>query len=136
LPRGDLQDGRAVTLRRFRGAHRDCLGSGSRHLTALSLPRIRDPAAPRLASARLATLTDNAENLILEHLRAMRGDLAGIKADLGELKLRVSSREERMTLLERSIANLHGDIVIVHARLDRMDARIERIEKRLELTSA
>ena len=41
-------------------------------------------------------MTDNVENLILEHLRALRADVSTIKADVRDLKLRMSSMENYM----------------------------------------
>ena len=78
------------------------------------------------------TMTESVENLILEHLKALRDEFSAFKADTGEVKLRLTSLEERTSLLERSVANLHGDIALLHSRLDRMDGRMERIERRLE----
>lgn len=36
-------------------------------------------------------MTDNVENLILEHLRAIRADIGGIKEDVREIKQRLAS---------------------------------------------
>ena len=41
-------------------------------------------------------MTDNVENLILEHLRAIRTDIGVIRDDITDMKLRVSSLEEHM----------------------------------------
>jgi chromosome segregation ATPase len=74
-------------------------------------------------------MAENIESIVLEHLRAIRGDIGNIKADVSEIKLRLSS-------IEMSVGNIHTDIAILHSRADRLDARVERIEKRLELTIA
>jgi predicted nucleic acid-binding Zn-ribbon protein len=71
-------------------------------------------------------MTEQAENLILEYLRAMRSDFAQVKQDIRELKLRVSS-------LENHVANLISDVLRLNGRLDRIDERLDRIEQRLEL---
>lgn len=70
--------------------------------------------------------TDNIENLILEHLRALRTDMSDIKADVRDLKLRMSSIENYMAIFHLEIAR-HG------SKFDEVDARIERIERRLQL---
>lgn len=62
------------------------------------------------------------ENLVLEHLRAIRGSIDGLKDDMLEVK-------GRLGLIEQQYA-------IVSNRLDRMDQRIDRIEKRLNLVDA
>jgi hypothetical protein len=71
-------------------------------------------------------MNENVENLVLEHLRHIRGRVDQIADDLGTVKLRLSS-------LESQVAGLHADNAIAHQRMDRMDARLERIERRLEL---
>lgn len=45
---------------------------------------------------------DNIENLILEHLRAIRADIGGIKEDVCEIK-------QRLTSLEAVVAGLQRD---------------------------
>jgi len=62
------------------------------------------------------------DNLVLEHLRAIRGAIDGLKDDMLEVK-------GRLGLIEQQYA-------IVSNRLDRMDQRIDRIEKRLNLVDA
>lgn len=47
-------------------------------------------------------MTDNVENLILEHLRAIRADIDGIKGDVREIK-------QRLTSLEAAVAGLRRD---------------------------
>ena len=76
-----------------------------------------------------SVMTENIENLILEHLRALRGDVAQVKDRLSTVELRLSS-------LESQVASLHGDFAIVHARIDRVEHRLDRIETRLGLISA
>ncbi len=71
-------------------------------------------------------MTDNVENLILEHLRALRADVGIIKADVRDLKLRMSAMENYM-------ASFHVEIARHSSKFDTVDARIDRIERRLEL---
>ena len=59
------------------------------------------------------------ENLVLEHLRHIRGAVDSVREDMREVK-------GRLGILANQYANLSN-------RLDRMDGRVERIEKRLEL---
>ena len=49
-------------------------------------------------------VTENIENLIIEHLRAMRGDLGQVKDDIGTVKLRLTSLESR-------VASVHASLV-------------------------
>ena len=59
-----------------------------------------------------------AESLVLEHLRHIRGAVDGLREVKG-----------RLGILENQYASLSS-------RVDRIDGRIERIEQRLELIEA
>lgn len=59
------------------------------------------------------------DNIVLEHLRHIRGAVDGLREDMREVK-------SRLGIMESQYASLSN-------RLDRMDSRVERIEKRLEL---
>ena len=63
-------------------------------------------------------MTDNIENSVLEHLKAIRAEMAGIRNDMDDLKLRMGSIEEHVAGMRRDMSILHGDIVITHKRLD------------------
>lgn len=75
----------------------------------------------------------NTENLVLEHLVALRNELK---------EFRKESREElqiikmRLNSMERTVSGAHDDNVIVQMRLDKVDEKIDKIEKRLELAAA
>lgn len=80
-------------------------------------------------------MTDNVENLILEHLRVIRGDVSKLVNAVDDLRIRIGSLEEHVAGMRRDMSLLHGDIAITHKRLDGLESRVERIEKRLELTA-
>lgn len=67
-----------------------------------------------------------ADDLILEHLRALRAGQDAIRSDLRDLKARMSS-------IESYVAAAHGDSVRQSSRLDEIESRVETIERRLEL---
>ena len=69
------------------------------------------------------------ENLLLEHMRAIRAQLDDLSRGLGELRGHVSS-------MERHLANVQTDIAMTHQRLDDQGEQLDRIERRLELTRA
>ena len=77
---------------------------------------------------------DNVDNLILEHLRAIRSDIGLLKDDTREIKTRLTRVEQGIAGLRRDSASQYGDIVDTHSRYDRLTERIEKIEKRLEIT--
>jgi hypothetical protein len=62
------------------------------------------------------------DNLILEHLRAIRADLAGLGSDMMEVK-------ERLGLLAA-----HG--ASISRRIDRVTGDVEQIKRRLEIVPA
>jgi predicted nuclease with TOPRIM domain len=69
------------------------------------------------------------DNVVLEHLRHIRGAVDGLRDDMREVK-------SRLGLLESQYGNLSIQYASLSTRLDRIDARVERIERRLELTYA
>ena len=75
-------------------------------------------------------MADKIENLVVEHLKALRRALSEFRnnteADFAALK-------QRMGSVESGVAQLHTDVAVVHNRLDRIDSRVERIERRLNL---
>ena len=66
------------------------------------------------------------ENLVLEHLRHMRGQLDRMENDIGEIK-------SRLGRLEAGLAQIHVALAEQSLRLDRLDARVAPIEKRFDL---
>ena len=62
------------------------------------------------------------DNLVLELVRAIRGDIGEIKTDMVEVK-------ERLGLLESQYASLSR-------RLDRMTGDVEQIKRRLDIIPA
>jgi archaellum component FlaC len=62
------------------------------------------------------------DNIVLEHLRHIRGTTFDVRDDIREIKQRVG--------------NLENQYATMSNRLDRMDVPIERIERRLDLTDA
>ena len=62
------------------------------------------------------------DNVVLEHLRAIRGTVERLSEDMQEVKTRLG-------ILENQYASISSG-------LDRLDARVLRIEKRLDLVDA
>lgn len=78
-------------------------------------------------------MTNNVENLVLEHLRALRAGQDRLEQSLDDLKLRMGQVEEHIAGMRRDMSILHADIVVTHKRLDTLETRVERIERRLDL---
>ena len=78
---------------------------------------------------------ENVQNIIIEHLRAMRADIAGIREDMREVKQRLSGVEIGIGGLKRDAGDLYIENAAQHSRYDRLAERVERLEKRLELAN-
>lgn len=77
---------------------------------------------------------ENVEKPILEHLRALRADSAGIREDIQEIKQRLTGLEGAVSGVTRDLGDLYPENASQHIRYDRLAARIEKIERRLELS--
>lgn len=74
-------------------------------------------------------MSDETDNLVLEHLRHIRATCDRVDHRIDELILRMSAVEQHPAGLHLSSAQ--------HARrLDRNDERLDQIERRLELREA
>ncbi len=82
-------------------------------------------------------MSENVDNLILEMLKGLRGEVKDFRVryeeDMDDLKARMSSLESSMVSVRRDVN--HGDDVDARKQvsLDKIIKRIERIEHRLEL---
>jgi hypothetical protein len=66
-------------------------------------------------------MNDSQPNLVLDLLRAMRGDLREIKADLVELKQRVGLLAAQYASLSNRIDRI-ADVSLIKRRLDLVEA--------------
>jgi uncharacterized protein (UPF0335 family) len=78
-------------------------------------------------------MTDNVEDVIIEHLRHIRGRVDRIAEDMSDMKHRMSSLESAMVLVKREVSAGDETDVRQQVSLDRLLDRIDRIERRLEL---
>jgi prefoldin subunit 5 len=78
-------------------------------------------------------MSNQPENLVLEHLRAIRADLSALRADVREIKLRQNDMTRQIAALRRDQAGDAESAAHVEARLDRFGERLERIERRLDI---
>jgi hypothetical protein len=74
-------------------------------------------------------MADETDNLVLELLRAIRGDLADIKTDMHEFK-------ERLGPVENQMAGHYALYATLSSRLDRIVDDVKLIKHRLELIDA
>jgi DNA repair ATPase RecN len=74
-------------------------------------------------------MTGEPHNLILEHLRAIRGSVDRMEHDIKDLKFRVGQ-------VEHTLAQHGTTLAHYTSRFDRLDERLDRIEQRLGLVNA
>jgi len=71
-------------------------------------------------------MADEPRDLVLEHLRAMRADVASMREDAQEAKARQAAVEDMFAFLVSAITRMQHSV-------DRLTERTPRIEKRLNL---
>jgi hypothetical protein len=78
-------------------------------------------------------MTDNVENLILEHLRGLRAGQDSIVREIRELQSRVSSLEAAVLGTKRDMVFTQEDVARQQVTLDSIKDRLTRVERRLDL---
>lgn len=76
------------------------------------------------------------DNLVLEMLRAIRGDIAGVKEELVGLKQRTQAVETAVVSVKRDTTEIYAAQVVSGQRLDKLSERMERIERRLDIVES
>jgi hypothetical protein len=79
-------------------------------------------------------MTEDIDHLMLEHLKALRLEVADVKADTTDIKSRLRSIDASIIDLRRN--DLHGfeEVARQQISIDQIVERLQRIEKRLELS--
>jgi hypothetical protein len=67
-------------------------------------------------------MSDGTANLVLDHLRAIRGDVAEIKTDIVEMRDGLGTLDANYANVSRRLARMAGDIERIKQRLDLVDA--------------
>ena len=73
------------------------------------------------------------DNLIIEHLRAIRTEIASVKSDTADTRQRVGSVETSIIDMRRNVVHLFEDMAHQQLTMDKLLDRVQRIEKRLDL---
>jgi chromosome segregation ATPase len=79
-------------------------------------------------------MTDNVENLILEHLKRFQATLERIDGRLDELTTRQTETHAAVLGLRRDQVNDAEMVAHLQVQLDTFRSRLDRIERRPELT--
>ena len=78
-------------------------------------------------------MTDNVENLVLEHLKRFQATLDRVERKLGELTTRQAETHSAVLGLRRDQVNDPEISGHLQTQLDDVKNRLERIERRLDL---
>lgn len=78
-------------------------------------------------------MSENTENLILEHLKTIRSELADLREQNKDILKRLTHLETMVARMGRDLAEMAAERVEDRHSVDRLRERIARIERRLEL---
>ena len=70
-------------------------------------------------------MTEGTENLVLEHLRAIRGDMAKMWDDVRTVKAEVAAMRKQLAGVSTLQDHDHDDLAALKARVDRIERRLE-----------
>ena len=73
-------------------------------------------------------MTEGTENLVLEHHRAIRGDMTGVKDDIRTIRAGITAMRQQLSGVITLQDHDHGDIAALKARVDRIERRLELVE--------
>jgi archaellum component FlaC len=79
-------------------------------------------------------MTAETDNLVLDILGRVHGDLAELRSGQQDIPHRLSLIETRLAGIDRNLADQYASDAGQSARIDRLEDRLGRIERRLELT--
>jgi hypothetical protein len=82
------------------------------------------------------SMTDEAPDVVLDHLCHIRGAVDGLREDAREIRGRLTAVELGLAAVRREIAVLAEADAHLSAQLDRFSDRLDRIERRLDLAPA
>lgn len=80
-------------------------------------------------------MTDNVENMILEHMKRFQMTLDRVESKLGELTARVANLEGGQASIIQHLGHLAAADAAQQLSADRANERLDRIERRLELSN-
>lgn len=81
-------------------------------------------------------MSEEPDSLILQHLRAIRSDIAGLRETTSDLVGRMGRVEQGLAQLRRESADVHVILAEHPVKRDRLSERLDRIDRRLGLIEA
>ena len=83
-------------------------------------------------------MTDTVENIIIEHLKSLRSEVAAMRSyvqeEFKDVKHRLGQVEFQMIGTRRDNVSTHEDVYRQQGSIDALKDRLDRIERRLELS--
>jgi archaellum component FlaC len=73
-------------------------------------------------------MTDETTNLVLEHLRAIRGEISSVKDEMRTMKTEISALRLQVGAVSKLVEQCVEDIATVRVRLDRIDRRLDLVD--------
>lgn len=70
-------------------------------------------------------MTENIENLVLEHLRAIRTDIAELKREVAGNSVEIAAMGQQFAGLTAAVYNSKSDLEAVKQRVDRLERRLD-----------
>ena len=80
-------------------------------------------------------MSNNVENLMLEHLKRFQATLDRVERKQDELIARVANLEGSVVSIMQHLTNLTAADAAQQVSIDNISLRLDRIERRLELTN-
>ncbi|MDP9056341.1 MAG: hypothetical protein M3N34_03265 [Pseudomonadota bacterium] len=79
-------------------------------------------------------MTENVENIILEHLKRFQTGQERIEGELRQIKVRLGNLESGQASVIQHLGNLSAADAAQQLSIDHLQDRFARIERRLEIT--
>ncbi|MBY0305593.1 MAG: DUF1515 family protein [Sphingomonas sp.] len=80
-------------------------------------------------------MTENVENLLLEHMKRFQASLDRMERRLDEMSARMTTLEGSVVSIMQHLTNLSAADAAQQISIDNINRRLDRIERRLELTN-
>jgi len=74
-------------------------------------------------------MADEPADLVLEHLRAIRGDVSRVRDDLQTIKVEMVALRQQVSSIQTIQEHDHVEIAAIKVRLDRIERRLELVDQ-------
>ena len=78
-------------------------------------------------------MTENVENLMLEHMKRFQSTLDRVETKIGDLTVRMANVESGQASIIQHLGHLAAADAAQQLAIDHINTRLDRIERRLEL---